>query len=251
MLNLETNEKTLKANNLSTAQKVVNIVAIVLCVILIPILVMNCVLIVKGLISPNEVPSIFGKIPLIVLTESMDPEIKSGDLIICDEVDPADLRDGDVISFFDPDGSGSSIVTHRIIEVITDTKTGELSFRTKGDNNNIEDRLSVPDENVVGVWGGLHFWQLGRVLLFTQSTLGVILLIIIPVALFAAYEIIKRRKQDKEKQSDIDQLKAELEAMKAAQASAPEAPASEEGNAEASITRPNDSSAEENTEGEE
>ena len=207
MLNIENEAKTNNADEISTSQKVVNIVAIVLCVILIPILVMNCILIVKGLISPNEVPSIFGRIPLIVLTESMDPEIKSGDLIICDE--------GDVISFFDPDGNGSTIVTHRIIEVITDTKTGELSFRTKGDNNNIEDRLSVPDENIVGIWSEIRFWQLGSVLLFTQSPIGIILCIFLPVAAFAAYEIIKRRKQDKEKQSDIDKLKAELEAMKA------------------------------------
>lgn len=215
MLNIENEAKTNNADEISTSQKVVNIVAIVLCVILIPILVMNCILIVKGLISPNEVPSIFGRIPLIVLTESMDPEIKSGDLIICDEVDPKELNEGDVISFFDPDGNGSTIVTHRIIGVITDTKTGELSFRTKGDNNNIEDRLSVPDENIVGIWSEIRFWQLGSVLLFTQSPIGIILCIFLPVAAFAAYEIIKRRKQDKEKQSDIDKLKAELEAMKA------------------------------------
>jgi signal peptidase len=204
----------------STKQKIVNIVAIALCVILIPILVMNCILIVKGLASPDEVPSIFGKIPLIVLTESMDPEIKAGDLIICDEVDPAALKEGDVISYLDPDGSGSSIVTHRIIEVMVNEKNSEMSFRTKGDNNNIEDRLSVPDENIVGKWTEVRFWQLGRVLLFTQSTLGVILLIIIPVAAFVVYEIMKRKKQDQAKQGDIDALRAELEAMKAAQAAA-------------------------------
>ena len=92
MLNLETEAKTSAPEEITKTQKVVNIIAIILCVILIPILVMNCVLIVKGLISPNEVPSVFGKIPLIVLTESMDPEIKSGDLIICDEIDPSELK---------------------------------------------------------------------------------------------------------------------------------------------------------------
>lgn len=219
MLNLETEEKTSAPEEITKTQRVVNIIAIILCVILIPILVMNCVLIVKGLISPNEVPSVFGKIPLIVLTESMDPEIKSGDLIICDEIDPSELKVDDVISFFDPDGSGKTIVTHRIIEVETNAKTGKLAFRTKGDNNNIEDRLSVPEENIVGIWTEVRFWQLGRILLFSQSTLGMILLVFVPIAAFVVYEILMRRKQDKAKQSDIDQLRAELEAMKAAQAS--------------------------------
>lgn len=225
MLNLETEAKTSAPEEITKTQKVVNIIAIILCVILIPILVMNCVLIVKGLISPNEVPSVFGKIPLIVLTESMDPEIKSGDLIICDEIDPSELKVDDVISFFDPDGSGKTIVTHRIIEVETNAKTGKLAFRTKGDNNNIEDRLSVPEENIVGIWTEVRFWQLGRILLFSQSTLGMILLVFVPIAAFVVYEILMRRKQDKAKQSDIDQLRAELEAMKAAQASDAHAPA--------------------------
>ena len=223
MHNPETPANNQSAEKLTTAQKIVNIVAIVLCVVLIPILIMNCVLIIKGLAKPDEVPSIFGKIPLIVLTESMDPEIKSGDLIICDEVNPDDLKVGDVISYFDPDGSGSSIVTHRILEVEVNEKTGDLAFRTKGDNNNIEDRLSVPEENVVGIWTEVRFWQLGRVLLFCQSTLGMILLIFLPIAAFVAYEVIRRKKSDSEKQSDIDALRAELEAMKAAQA-ASEAP---------------------------
>jgi signal peptidase len=58
-------------------QKILNIVGIALCVILIPILIMNCVLIVKGLVNEDEVPGVFGRTPLIVLTDSMYPEIKS------------------------------------------------------------------------------------------------------------------------------------------------------------------------------
>ena len=38
-----------------------------------------------------------GYCPLIVLTDSMDPEIKSGDLIICQTIDAKDVKVGDVI----------------------------------------------------------------------------------------------------------------------------------------------------------
>ena len=102
----------------STTHKVLTIVGIVLCVILIPILIINLTLITKSMVNKDEVPSIGGNIPLIVLTDSMSPLIESGDLIICETADAKDIKKDDVISFFDPAGNGSSVVTHRVIEVV-------------------------------------------------------------------------------------------------------------------------------------
>ena len=209
------------------AQKIINITALVLCIILVPVLIMNCVLIIKDMINPKEVPSVFGNIPLIVLTESMEPDILAGDLIVCKKIDPKDVKVDDVISYFDPEGSGSTIITHKVVKVEVDPESGDISFRTYGINNNIEDRLSVPAENVVGIWNGTRFWQLGRVLLFTQSIPGILLCVILPIAAVVAYEVIRRKKQDQNNQSDIDKLRAELEAMKAANAAAAPAPANE------------------------
>lgn len=193
---------------------IVNAVGIALCVILLPILIMNCILIVKGMVSPNEAPSIGGNIPLIVLTGSMEDTIKKGDLIICKKIDAKDVKEGDVISFFDPEGNGSSVVTHRVNKVETDEKTGKLSFRVQGDNNNLEDRLSVPEENFVGVWKGTRIGLLGYVVVFTQSTWGLIVCIFLPIGLFVGVEVWQRHKKDKSKQSEVDALKAELEALK-------------------------------------
>ena len=197
-------------------QKILNIVGIALCAILVPILIINCVLIVKGLTNKDEVPGIFGRTPLIVLTDSMYPEIKSGDIIICKDIDPADVKKGDVISFFDPEGNGTAVVTHRVIDVITNDE-GALFFRTQGDNNNAEDKASVPAENLVGIWTETRFAGLGHVALFMQSTWGLIVCIFVPLAAFVAYEVLRRRKQDTKQQSDIDALMAELAALKAAQ----------------------------------
>jgi signal peptidase len=198
-------------------QKVLNIVGLAICVILIPILIMNCVLIVKGLVNEKEVPGVFGRTPLIVLTDSMYPEIKSGDIIICKDISPEDVKVGDVISFFDPeDKNGVAVVTHRVIEIITDDD-GKLYFRTKGDNNNANDKASVPAENLVGLWTETRFAGLGHVALFMQSTWGLVVCIFLPLALFVGYEIFRRRKQDTKQQSDMDALMAELAALKAAQ----------------------------------
>ena len=116
---------------LHTAQTVIGWV---LCVILVPILIVNCTLLVKSFVNKGEVPDFIGTMPLIVLTDSMYPEIKSGDLIICKTVDPEDVQEGDVISFYDPAGKGSAVVTHKVVEILNED--GKLSFRTKGINNN-------------------------------------------------------------------------------------------------------------------
>lgn len=214
MFNVET--KTTKDDvKMDKAQKIVNIVAIVVCVLLIPILLFNCILIVKGIVNPDEVPSIFGYIPLIVETGSMEDAIMEDDLIVCKTVDTDTLKVGDVITFFDPDSNGKSVVTHRIIDIFVDAKTGDVSYRTKGDDNNIEDRLLVPEENVIGIWTGIHIWQLGGFLLFTQSIPGILILVILPIGAFIVWEYLKKKKQTDAKQSDIDALRAELEAMKA------------------------------------
>ena len=204
------NEKT------SKTRKVLNGIAIVLCVLLLPVLLFNCVLIVKGMLNPNEVPSIGKYIPLIVVTESMEDTIKAGDLIICEKVDAADIKENDVISFFDPAGNGTSVVTHRVNKVLVDSTTGAIAFRTQGDNNNLEDRMDVPAENLIGRWiPGKRVGVIGHVVLFTQTPVGLLVCIFIPVSLFAGYEIFVRFKKDKATKKDMDALLAELNALKA------------------------------------
>ena len=198
---------------LSKKKIILNVIGIILCVILIPILFINCFLIVKGIANKNEVPSIGGNAPLIVLTGSMDPTIKAGDLIVTKKVDAKDVKVGDVISFFDPEGNGSSIVTHRVIGIEIDETSGEIFFRTQGDNNDIADMTPVPERNLVGRWEGTRFWGLGYVVLFTQSTVGIIVIIAVIFVGIFVYMMIRKRIQDKE----TDSLKAELAALKAAQ----------------------------------
>ena len=69
-----------EAEKSTTLHKSLTIIGIILCVILIPMLIINCTLIVKSLINKDEVPDFGGAVPFIVLTDSMYPDIKSGDL---------------------------------------------------------------------------------------------------------------------------------------------------------------------------
>ena len=199
----------------SVTHKVLTVVGTVLCVILIPILIINLTLIVKSYVNKDEVPSIGGTFPLIVLTDSMYPEIESGDLIICNTAEAEEIENNDVIAFFDPAGNGTSIVTHRVTEVVEEN--GALQFRTRGDNNNTEDKLLVPAENLVGIYKS-RIPNVGHVAMFMQSTAGLIVCVVLPILLLVGYDIIRRRIYEKNKQSDTDALMKELEALRAEKA---------------------------------
>ena len=195
----------------SPLHKVLTVIGTVLCIILIPVLIINCTLIIKSFTS-EEVPSVAGKLPLIVLTDSMYPVIQSGDLIICSTAQPEEIEAGDVIAFFDPAGNGTTIVTHRVLEVTE--LDGQTAWRTKGDNNNTEDRLLVTGEKLVAVYEGTRLAGFGNVALFMQTTPGLIVCVVCPILLLVGYDMIRRRMYEKANKQDTDQLLAELEELR-------------------------------------
>lgn len=199
----------------SLQHKILSVIGAVLCVILIPILVINLTLIAKSYMNADEVPSVGGYLPLIVLTDSMYPEIHSGDLIICHTEDAENVKEGDIIAFFDPAGNGTTIVTHRVTDVTT--QDGALAFRTKGDANNVEDKMPVPAEDLVGVYQK-RIPNMGNVAMFMQTTQGLIVCVVCPIILLVGYDMIRRRKYEKTKKEDTDALLRELEELRAQKA---------------------------------
>lgn len=218
-----------KTKTADKKQLTLTILGAVLCLILIPILIINITLIVKSYVHEDKVPTFGGYCPLIVLTDSMLPEISSGDLIICQEIDPADVKVGDVISFFDPASKTGSVVTHRVIEIVE--KDGVIKWRTRGDNNNTEDRELVSYDDLVGVYRS-RIAGAGNVAMFLQSTPGLIVCIACPLALLVGYDMLRRRKYDKVKQADTDALLAELEALRALKAEKDDAASEEKADTE-------------------
>lgn len=202
--------ETTKAST-SVGHKIGTVIGTILCILLVPILIINITLIIRSFTNPDKVPSVGHIFPLIVLTDSMFPEIESGDLIICRTAQPEDIAVGDVISFFDPAGNGSSMVTHRVVEVTQEN--GSLAWRTKGDANNVEDSTLVPAENLVGVYRS-RIAGAGNIAMFMQTTQGLILCVICPIVLLVGYDIIRRRIYDKSHKQDTEALLRELEELR-------------------------------------
>lgn len=193
-----------------------NIIGIILCIVLVPILIMNLVLIVKSFADPDSVPSINGYSPLIVLTESMDPDIKAGDLIITKSIDKSDIEVGMTVSFFDPNSDSGAVVTHQIIEKVI--QDGQVLYRTKGINNNIADRELVPEDNVIGEYTGTRFAGLGSIVLFAQSTWGLVICILIIVILFGIFILSSylgnKKRSAESADNSLAEAQAEIQALK-------------------------------------
>ena len=83
----------------------------------------------------NSVASIAGFTPLTVATESMEPTFGTSDLIIIQKCDPADLKEGDIITFHTIINNEYALNTHRIVDI--EENNVYRSYRTKGDNNQI------------------------------------------------------------------------------------------------------------------
>ena len=106
------------------------------------------------------VPKMTGGMTLTVLTGSMEPGIKPGDVVVDKGVTHiSDLRIGDIITFL-PYPDDPTLVTHRIVGKGV-SGDGEISFVTQGDNN-----------NAVDPWGPVLAKQIRGQHLFTVPKVG-------------------------------------------------------------------------------
>lgn len=138
----------------------------------------------------NGVTSLFGFIPMTVESDSMSPTFSVNDLIIDREIDDVTaLQEGDVITFWTLINGQKVKNTHRIIEVRRENVN--ISFSTKGDNNDIQDSLRVYPADIIGKWGGIRIPGFGAVINFLRTQLGFCICVIIPLVLFFLFELYK------------------------------------------------------------
>lgn len=125
----------------------------------------------------------------VVLSSSMSPTYRAGDVVFVNDARPSAIESGDVITFEPPVGhqhDEALRVTHRVVDVIQ--RDGRTYFRTKGDANEEPDQTLVPAENVIGVvWFAIPW--IGYIISFGGSSTGIVLLVFVPVALLILTEL--------------------------------------------------------------
>lgn len=149
------------------------------------ILIYNIILIIISSINGKDF-SILGYKAYIVNTNSMEPTIKVGDIVIIKKVKAEKLNQGDVITFIQE----GEVITHRITKIETEEKSTQ--YVTKGDNNNTEDTLKIKYEDIIGK-EILTIPQLGKAMQLLDSK--IILLIIILIILICAFVKIQKKEK--------------------------------------------------------
>lgn len=134
----------------------------------------------------NQVASLAGYTPLTVASDSMSPTFRAGDLIIIRKCDPETLKEGDIVTFHTIINNEFALNTHRITEI--QDLGGARNYVTKGDNNELADIHMIADGDIVGKYVG-HLAGFGKVMSFLSSSLGFLLVIVLPLLIFFIYQV--------------------------------------------------------------
>lgn len=197
----------------SVGTRIANVLGGILCIIFIPIILCNTMLIVRSYTDSDHLPMVFGYSPIIVLSGSMYPTFDAGDMIVLEKVDPETIEVGDVICYFAEEGKDTAI-THRVMDVQTN-EDGEPVFVTKGDANNTEDRVVVSYESVQGRYTGIAISGLGELALNLQTPIGMAVCIICPLVLIFGWDAVRRALSAKKTAKDTQGMEDELARLRA------------------------------------
>jgi signal peptidase I len=137
-------------------------------------------------------PALVGYESFMVLSGSMEPTIKVGDLAVVGPVKPSEFKVDDIITYrtnLQPE----VIVTHRVVGIRTD-EDGRLFFETKGDANVVVDQVAVEQGAVLGRVA-FSIPKLGYLVDFARRPEGKIALIGIPGLLLVIDHFLSSRRR--------------------------------------------------------
>ena len=136
---------------LRTARRVANFIGTAISVVVVMAGAAGIVVAIGTHLARDGQYALFGHPTMIVLSGSMSPAIRTGDLIFDDPVggDQAQrLQVGQIISFrLLPTATP---ITHRIVQVTS--TDGQVAYVTKGDANTTADAVHVLPAQIVGVY---------------------------------------------------------------------------------------------------
>ena len=178
-----------KAKVLKIVKTVVNVLVWIF--VIFAVLVTIVVLSASANKDGSGMASIGGYCPINILTESMEPTIKKGDLIISRSVNKGDensLQVGDIITFTQNINGQAELNTHRIIEVET-LSDNTVRYITHGDNNPDYSNETVMPKDVKALWSGTRIGGIGNFIEFLRSKTGFLVCIVLPLVAFFGYEV--------------------------------------------------------------
>ena len=140
-------------------------------------------------VSNNRV-SLFNLRIFTVVSGSMEPKYKIGDVLISMETKPEDMKVGDTISYIGERGTvAGKIITHQVESIDKDLNY-KYVFHTKGLANDISDIYPVTEDQVYGVVVYKVF-LLSLVYKVIGTTWGLFVFVVIPLLYIVGSEMIE------------------------------------------------------------
>lgn len=163
--------------------------------------------------------SLFGFKMYIVNSDSMAAtDFDAGSLILVKEVDPATLKEGDIITYMSQDtNSFGETITHKIRKLTTDAE-GKPGFITYGTTTNTDDETVVTYPYILGKYEK-HVPMLGTFFNFLKTTPGYFVCIFTPFMLIILYEgvrffnLFRRYKKEQMEEMQLEREKIEAEKL--------------------------------------
>ena len=146
----------------------------------------------------NNKLSIFNYRMFTVISGSMEPKYKIGDVLIAKEINPKDIKVGDTVSYLGTSGSfKDKVITHQVTRI--ETVNGKYYFHTKGLANLVEDPPVSEDQ----LYGKVIYkcFIISLVYKIVSTNIGFYLFIIVPIIYIISSEIISTllNKEDKKR----------------------------------------------------
>lgn len=180
-----------KINNFKKASKrmylIKKIISIYIYITIIPAIIYNMTLFVKTTINPTEIPDFLGLKSFVIISASMEPTIMTGDAIFVKEVEKAEIKKKDIISFHE----NEDIITHRITKIVKNN--GVTEYTTKGDNNRNEDKGKVTYDEIEGVYQ-FKINGFGKVIEILKNKMTLVALLVILVLISISQVIMSKKK---------------------------------------------------------
>jgi signal peptidase I len=136
-------------------------------------------------------PALMGWQRYVIVSGSMTGTYDRGSLVFDEVVPTSSLKVGDVITYQPPPHAGpEGLVTHRIVKIFKDPKTGNPVYRTKGDANPARDpwKFFLADKKVARVVTGVP--NLGFVLAALAERNIRMLIVGFPALLIAIFAVV-------------------------------------------------------------
>ncbi|MGM9850007.1 MAG: signal peptidase I [Bacilli bacterium] len=149
----------------------------------------------------NNKLSIFNYRMFTVISGSMEPKYKIGDVLLAKEIAPEKIKVGDIISYLGNVNSfKDKVVTHQVVGI--DKIDGKYYFHTKGLANLVEDPLVSADQ----LYGKVIYKSVIISLIYkiVSTNVGFYLFIIIPILYIISSEIISTLLDKEEKKINKD-----------------------------------------------